>query len=851
MRKKYRHLFIRIFIAAFILTNCLFLGAGITSADEELDLNPYSADGDAELTPLKTGGSTEIEGMDTLVAENSTLALYMSSTQTSIAVLDKRTGRIWYSNPSNMAEDKVAAGANKDRLKSQLYLTYYDRNGQKKTYDNYFDCIRRSQFDIFKIDNGVRITYKIGNMVKGKEDIPQRLNDERYNEIFMQNPKLSDADKTEISKRYTYLEGMEVWMFSSTGGDAAVQSTLKILTKAGYTDADLIKDNKAEGIPSYISDKVFYVIPVEYRIDGENFIASIPMDEIKYPESYPVTQIEFMEFFGASFISETNGYTFIPDGSGALIKFDPNYKMSDQYYSTVYGDDKGILVFEKRLQAEQVAMPVYGQKAGNKAFLAIIEDGETMANITAYRAGRLNAFYSVYPTITTIAMDYVRLGDGNSTSQIPTFQPDLYEGAFKIRYAFLEGGEADYSGMARYYRNYLVSRYNMKKADTDENIPFYLETLGAIKKTKSVLGITYTGSVALTKYEDVKEIVEELKANNINNIKLMFSGWFNDGMNESGASGIKIEGILGGTGAFRELVAYTKSEGIEFYPSVSFLKFSNTKRGFSNYRDAARNLDDRFARSFLYNLVTFGRTVQEFVLSPRRLPKVVDKFLDAYDKYDISGVALEDMGTYVNSDFNTRRLVLRQDALEVQQAEILKIKEATGRILINDGNAYAAPYADYILSAPLSNSGFNIEDESVPFYQMVYHAYVQYAGDPINLNESQRNEILKIMEYGAGIYFKWIYQESSIMKQTSYDQIYSTNYSDWMGEAASYYVAANGALKDVQDQLMIKHEKLAVKVYKTTYENGTEIIVNYSSEPVTFNGSTIAALDYLVLKGDK
>ncbi|MDD3715279.1 MAG: hypothetical protein PHU16_10570, partial [Atribacterota bacterium] len=206
--KRQKRILVKITLAVFIIANCLFINTGMISADEELDLNPYEAEGDALLTPLKTGGSEDIEGMDTLAAENEFLALYVNSEHTNIAVLDKRTGQVWHSNPPNAADDPVAAGANKDRLKSQLYLTYYDRNGQKKTYDNFYDCIKRGQFEIFEIENGIRITYKIGNMLKSKEDIPQRLNDKRFNELFLDNTLLSDKDKTEINKRYTYLPGM-------------------------------------------------------------------------------------------------------------------------------------------------------------------------------------------------------------------------------------------------------------------------------------------------------------------------------------------------------------------------------------------------------------------------------------------------------------------------------------------------------------------------------------------------------------------------------------------------------------------------------------------------------------------
>ena len=45
---------------------------------------------------------------------------------------------------------------------------------------------------------------------------------------------------------------------------------------------------------------------------------------------------------------------------------------------------------------------------------------------------------------------------------------------------------------------------------------------------------------------------------------------------------------------------------------------------------------------------------------------------------------------------------------------------------------------------------------------------------------------------------------------------------------------------------MIKHEKLDDDVYRTTYENGLSVIVNYRNEAVTVGGETIEAEHYKV-----
>jgi len=60
-----------------------------------------------------------------MVAENDYLALYIDEGSTEVAVRDKKTGRVWYTNPPDRSEDPIAAAINKDKLNSQITVVYY------------------------------------------------------------------------------------------------------------------------------------------------------------------------------------------------------------------------------------------------------------------------------------------------------------------------------------------------------------------------------------------------------------------------------------------------------------------------------------------------------------------------------------------------------------------------------------------------------------------------------------------------------------------------------------------------------------------------------------------------------
>jgi hypothetical protein len=121
-----------------------------------------------------------------------------------------------------------------------------------------------------------------------------------------------------------------------------------------------------------------------------------------------------------------------------------------------------------------------------------------------------------------------------------------------------------------------------------------------------------------------------------------------------------------------------------------------------------------------------------------------------------------------------------------------------------------------------------------------------------NLTPDLATQKLKWVEYGYMPYFQLTYKSPEVLKYTYYSDLFSSKYDDWIDTAAGIFKEFNARLGGVWSQFMISHEKLVDDVYKVTYENGTCIYVNYKAEPVTVEGNTVKAKDYLVVeKGGK
>lgn len=83
------------------------------------------------------------------------------------------------------------------------------------------------------------------------------------------------------------------------------------------------------------------------------------------------------------------------------------------------------------------------------------------------------------------------------------------------------------------------------------------------------------------------------------------------------------------------------------------------------------------------------------------------------------------------------------------------------------------------------------------------------------------------------------------VKDTEFSNLYAVNYEQWLEQAASIYAEVNGVLGKVHNERIVAHEKLAEGLFKTVYESGTYVIVNYNATNAIVNGMTIEAEGYV------
>lgn len=790
-----------------------------------------------------------------LAAENDTLKLYVNTSSGAVAVVDKRNGNITYSNPTDADEDSIASGTNKAYLKSQLIVDYFNTTRTQGTFDSYSYCAERGQLEVESIANGVRFLYTMGDLSSETGIVPRYISADTLEKVM---ERMSEEGRTFTKKKYTeskvadnYYELLE----SAVKGASQLRKLNNYFTEAGFTEEEYIAEMEGSGVEGLIP--ISFEIPLEYRLDGDAVDVSIPLSEVKENGGGSIFRIQMLRYFGAAG-TEEEGYMLVPNGSGSLINFNNGKTGTSPYSEYVYGLDPLSAEYTVRENTTDTKLALYGIFRKDSAVFATIEDGASYALLTAYVSGKVNEYNFVYPTFVVRGNDKLSMfGTTGNEADIPIVETNHYDADLTVKYTMLTEENADYSSAANYYRDRLVREGKLTAEETTgDDLKFYYDVLGGVGMTKFFLGTQYQGMYAMTTFEEAEDIYTDLYDSGITKQVMNFQGWMNRGYYHDVANKIKIPHALGGKSDLEALSSRMAADGNTFYADVAFQKVTFISKRYSYGNETSRYYGAGYVAEFgLVNPATLRQTSglgyeenHYYLISPKFLHRYTDAFVKKIGKYDIGGISLRDLGNELHSDKKRTHIIDREAALDVVTAALGDMKNTGKNILLNAGNDYAFGYADDMINVPLSSNDYYIIDETVPFYEMLIHGYIDYAGSIINLSDTYEKSdiVLNLVENGAAPHFMFSWENSSDIKTTALNRFYSTSYENWKDDAVAIYNEVNGALKYVTGAAMIKHETLDSGVKAVTYSNGVVIYINTGNSDKTVNGVTVPAKGYLV-----
>ncbi|MDE7297675.1 MAG: hypothetical protein K2N94_02455, partial [Lachnospiraceae bacterium] len=457
-------------------------------------------------------------------------------------------------------------------------------------------------------------------------------------------------------------------------------------------------------------------------------------------------------------------------------------------------------------------------------------------------------------------------GTTGNEADLNIVEKELYPTDIVVSYSMLTGEHEGYSGMANYYRERLIADGTLTKLAGAEEIPFFMDLIGSVRKTAYFLGTQYLDVFAMTTFKQAGEIVDDLASGGVKRLMVNYQGWFNEGYYHDAASKIKLDKELGSKKELEALTDKIEAAGGKLFGDVAFQKVSYVADNFNYTRESARYYGAGYVVSFgqvspvtLRQTTSLGyRETLYDIISPKFLVRYVDKFASKIGKYDISGISLRDLADTLSSDKKRTEVITREEAKQIVVGQLEKLKNTGKSLMGSGGNAYSWRYLNELTNVPTSGNAYLIVDADVPFYQMLIHGYIDYAGSAVNLDDSfdQTDSILTMIEYGAAPHFTFTYEASSEMKYTGLNSMYCTTYKNrtdtsdgqtiytWEELAKRVYSEVNNVLKYVTSATMQKHEILASGVVKVTYDNGVVIYINNQDEAAEADGRVLAAKSY-------
>ncbi len=601
-------------------------------------------------------------------------------------------------------------------------------------------------------------------------------------------------------------------------------------------------------------------ISIEFLLTSYGFKVRIPIDSIKEEGDMKINRIWVLPYFiyGSK---KDNGYLIIPDGSGALVSFDHKVGNERGFELPIYGHDYGLPLYDMPPKTEGVRVPLYGVKRGNLGVLGVIESGDYDASIACFMAGNATSYYRVYPIFNYRKIHKFLLYEREaSTGQagevvdvlVSKFSPYTLKNDIVINYFLFVDDDVNYSSMIRVYRNYLLTNgYLTKRIEKTTDIPFNLVIINSINIKTTKLGIPVVDLFPLTTFEETIKILEEFKKRGINNINLILKGYQPGGYMNKITNGVKFESKIGGNKGFRKLLEYCQKNNISLTLTAEIIEVHSSGNGFSPSRDGNRYLNNGLAFMYKWDPVIKKKNRDYdpwFIVLPSKVPLYLNNFLKGLETYNVRSLLIESMGDFIYSQNKLSKVLSREEVASLWKENLSK-NSAKFSFIFTSGNFYVIPYSSLILDMPLDSSNFSIESESIPLYQMLLHGYIPYSGRPGNLRESQKKEFLKMVEYGALPYYMLIYKDSSYFKKSIFNEMVSSSYKDWIEQAVKEYKILKDLYLNIYHVPMKSHIRLKDGIYRVEYENGTEVVVNYTKNLFKYKNKTVKGEDFVFFSG--
>lgn len=518
--------------------------------------------------------------------------------------------------------------------------------------------------------------------------------------------------------------------------------------------------------------------------------------------------LDFMPEYGNA-SAEEKGYMVAPRG-GPYVK--STYMMccfrpQDDYNHVITG----------------AAIPIFGVKRESEAFVAIVtgmrSDYDTIVGVK-------DGIHYIYPRFKL---------DGE----------EAYED-ISVQYHFLNGDDADYSGMARTYRNYQLATGACvplrERAKTNPCLEYAANAmnvrirLGMKPVPTPIMEQTLENEpemIVSCTFDRMKELIDEFERQGVDKAEFCLIGWNIKGHDGRYPQMFPIEPALGGEEKLRELVKYGQDKG---YQMTCHSNSSDTYTISDMWnegdvlvkKDGSLSVDEyAWSGGRMYQLCPVVAEKQ----AEQLIPKIADLGFRGIHYIDVISLHPARKCYSDKHPVNRRESVRCNDKIMALTKKYIGGFSSEGGFDVNVGNLDFALF----VHGNVLDEQIPICDRVIPLWELVYNGIVlhntswetgMYMKNDDFENERKR---LKNIEFGARplVYFHACFHGHA----DEIDKGYTTATDELMTQSVkSLKILADDfkKLSRLQFEFMQKHEMTAPEVFETTYSDGTKVIVDYN-----------------------
>lgn len=665
--------------------------------------------------------------------------------------------------------------------------------------------------------------------------------DKKYNNVRVKQVSTGEVWSTAIEGATAEADKalFKVSYFNASAKEASPAQRYSTKMNVGTTYA--IKDDSGNtiGIRAEYKDKDLSIgVAMDIYLTDNGLEIKLPMGSVTEEGDYKVISMDICQNLTAAKNTE-EGYYMYPDGCGAIMEFqDASHQNENAVEYKIYGDVQQYknMLGEWDEDGDEVFLPIFGAKIGNKSFLSIIKDGEETAsiNIIPKPEEGTNKMYCTF-TYRNLFNDVRKDKDGNEVTK-NRYDSDMADIRRVVSYNFFEAGEdITYADMAVKYREYLTEECGIKKKTDDINIPVSMDIF---------MGINEEGTIrdsfkAVTTFEEAEKMVDELKKKEIGNLEVQLKGWTDKGYFTDPVQ-FPANSDIGGNKGLKSFADKYKSDGgVKVSLETNLLEAKAEEGGYDS------NTEIVIAGN--YNPITDAEATT-YLLSPNvaagKLNQLLEDIKDS--KAAIDGISFYSLGQYVTWNYSNDNMINKSQCKKIWEDMLEKTAKEYDEVTVQGGNQYILKYANKATDIPYEDSGYRMSTKSVPVFQIAVHGLVNYTGGALNLSSDQDKEKLKWAEFGYVPFFELTYSGSEELMHTDYSELFSSTFSSWVDEATEVYKDFNKNLIDVWNEFIVDHEEVQEDVFKVTYENGKVVYVNYNDVECEVDGNVIDKNSYLV-----